>query len=218
MILTAQLILAALAMQSATSGVQAIASDPVSRQPLAALVSPNDYPAQAIATRQSGTVRFRLDVGANGRVEGCTILRSSRSSILDASTCRLMRSRARFTPARDLNGQTVAGRIEDEISWTLPGTGTADRPPPRLYELIKIYTACTMGDAARRAVSTMNVNVIADATFATCAEIEPLLLAQMTLANRANMVPAEAMRQLKLRLRTQLAAQVGAMRRNLTAR
>lgn len=213
MILAAPLALAAL-----LAAVQAIVSDPVPRQPLAALVSPDDYPARALADKQGGTVRFRLDVGADGRVTMCTILRSSRSNVLDAMTCRLMRSRARFTPAHGAAGQPVAGRIEDEIVWTLPGTATATRPPPRLYELFKIYTACAMGDAARRAVSTMDVNAIPDATFASCAGIEPLLLAEMTLANRPNMVPAETMRQLKFRLRTQLAAQVGAMRRNLAAK
>lgn len=211
MILAASLSLAAL-----VTAAQAIVGDPVPRQPLAALVSPDDYPAQALAAGQSGAVRFRLDVGANGRVEGCTILRSSRSSILDATTCRVLRSRARFTPATGATGQPVGGRIEDEIVWTLPGT--SNRPPPRLNELFRIYTACTMGDAARRAVSAMDVDAIADASFASCAGIEPVLLAEMTLVNRSNMPPAATMRQLRLRLRTQLTAQVDAMRRNLAQR
>ncbi len=197
---------------------QAIVSDPVPRQPLAALVAPDDYPAQALGAGQGGTVRFRLDVGTDGRVNSCTILRSSRSNILDATTCRLLRSRARFTPAVGASGMPVAGRIEDEIVWMPPGSATANRPPRRLLELFKIYTACAMGDAARRAVSTMDVNAIPDAAFASCASIEPVLLAEMGQVNRSTMPPAETMRQLKLRLRTQLAAQVGAMRGNLAAR
>lgn len=206
------LMLAALLMNIQTS-----ASDPVPPRPLSALVSADDYPSQAIANRQSGTVRFRLDVSPAGRVDGCTILHSSRSNVLDASTCRLMQSRARFAPARGPDGQPVAGRVEDEISWVLPRTAAAD-VSPRLLELFKIYTACAMGDAARRSASTMNVDAVLDAAFANCAEIETLVLAEMTQTNRASMVPANAMRRLKDQLRPRLAAQVNATRKNLMAR
>lgn len=195
---------------------------PVPRAPLTSLVSRDDYPQQARADRAQGTVRFRLVVETDGRVSRCTILRSSGSSILDSTTCRLMRSRARFVPARDASGRFVSGQVEDEISWT-PGASpvpvlSAAIPPPRFYTLVSIYTACAMGDAARRAISTLDVGAIPDAAYATCVEIEPLLLAEMARANLPNMVPADAMRQLKLRLRTRLVAQVGTMRGNLAAR
>lgn len=205
MILLPMLALAAAAAQ---------ASDPVARTPLAALVSPDDYPAQAAANREGGTVRFRLDVGTSGRVDGCTILRSSRSAILDASTCRLMRSRARFMPARDASGQPVTGTIEDEIAWTLSATSTAQ---PRLNALTSIWTTCVTGDAARRAVTTMDANLVPEAAYGTCAEIEPLLITEMARANMPGMVPANAVRSLKMQYRTRLAAQVGSVRRTLAA-
>lgn len=207
------LMLAALLMT-----IQTGVSDPVPPRPLSALVSPDDYPSRAIANRQSGTVRFQLDVSPAGRVDGCTILRSSLSNILDASTCRLMQSRARFTPARGADGKAIAERVEDEISWVIPRDAAADVPPPRLLELIRTYTLCAMGDAARRSASPMNVDAISDAAFASCTAVETLLLAEMTRANRAAMVPAEAMRQLKVQLRPRLAAQVNATWKNLIAR
>ncbi len=219
MIIAVKLALASFLLSMTAGANPTSALAPTPRAPLASLVTVNDYPAQAMANGQSGSVRFRLDIGADGRVSMCTILRSTRSSILDATTCRLMRSRARFTPARDASGQALVGRFEDEITWTLPATAMmATTPAPRLYELIRIWSACVMGDAARRAVSSLDVNAIPDATYASCIELEPLLLAEMARVNRPNMVPADAMRQLKLQMRSLLATQVGAMRRNLATK
>jgi protein TonB len=90
------------------------------RASLVGLLSDADYPVSALANREEGIVEFRLDVGANGRVEGCAITRSSGSSALDSTTCRLLRSRARFTPARDSTGMPRADTVAGKIGWTLP--------------------------------------------------------------------------------------------------
>jgi periplasmic protein TonB len=87
---------------------------------LANLISDEDYPAAARAAGEQGFVDFNLDIGANGRVTACTVTRSSGSAALDLTTCRLMRSRARFTPAVDSNGTPVADRISGKIGWKLP--------------------------------------------------------------------------------------------------
>lgn len=95
---------------------------------LAALLSDEDYPASARAAREEGVVDFTLDVGANGRVIGCTITRSSGSAALDSTTCRLMRSRGRFTPAADATGAPVPDRIVGKIVWKLPPEPPAPAP------------------------------------------------------------------------------------------
>ncbi|MGZ8285931.1 MAG: energy transducer TonB [Allosphingosinicella sp.] len=87
---------------------------------LASLFSDQDYPAAAVAAREQGEVGFALVVDANGRVSGCTITHSSGSTALDSTTCRLMRSRARFTPALDAGGATVPDKFTGRIVWTLP--------------------------------------------------------------------------------------------------
>ena len=97
-----------------------IVAPPRARAPLQSLISPPDYPASALANREQGRVEFRLDVGANGRVHGCTITRSSGSSALDATTCRILRSRARYTPGRNSNGMPVGYPVEDAVEWRLP--------------------------------------------------------------------------------------------------
>jgi protein TonB len=58
-------------------------------------ITPMDYPAALAASRPQGIVQVRLTFGGNGRVTGCEILKSSRSSILDSTTCALSQRRGR---------------------------------------------------------------------------------------------------------------------------
>ena len=58
-------------------------------------------------------------VGPDGRVQNCTVTSSSGSSALDNSTCRIMRSRARFTPARDQNNQPTTDTVNARITWRI---------------------------------------------------------------------------------------------------
>jgi protein TonB len=90
------------------------------RANLGSYVSDADYPDSASRDGEQGTTRFRLSVGADGRVTDCTVTGSSGSSALDAATCRLMKSRARFTPARDSNGNPATDNVASAIRWVLP--------------------------------------------------------------------------------------------------
>jgi protein TonB len=83
-------------------------------------VSDADYPSDAIRREEQGATRFRLAVGPDGRVTGCTVTGSSGSAALDMATCRLMKSRARFAPAHDSNGNAVADAVSSAITWRLP--------------------------------------------------------------------------------------------------
>ena len=88
------------------------------------LLSSDDYPAAALRNEEEGSADFRLAVGKDGRVAGCTITGSSGSSSLDAATCRLMKARATFDPARDRRGRPVAGQFSGRITWRI------DEPEP----------------------------------------------------------------------------------------
>ncbi|MBA3677024.1 MAG: TonB family protein [Sphingosinicella sp.] len=87
---------------------------------LASYVTNDDYPPSAVRAEEQGTTGFRLTVGPNGRVTNCEITSSSGSSSLDSTTCRLMRSRARFTPATDSTGSTTTDTVSSRIRWVLP--------------------------------------------------------------------------------------------------
>ena len=86
---------------------------------LGSLITDDDYPASALRAEEEGVTGFRLSVGANGRVTGCTVTSSSGSSALDAATCRLLTSRARFTPAKDSNGQATTDAVSARIVWRI---------------------------------------------------------------------------------------------------
>lgn len=90
------------------------------RYPLSRYVSiSDDYPAAALRNNEQGRVAFALAIDANGRVNGCRITRSSGSAALDAATCRIMRARARYTPARDARGIAVPDADVGVIDWIL---------------------------------------------------------------------------------------------------
>lgn len=118
------LALAQAAVSSPTAPTTVVApavTPPKAPRPLQMLFSPMDYPAAALKAREQGIVGVTLDVSAEGRVIGCTISGSSGSATLDSWTCRLLRNRARFAPARDAGGQAVAGQVSDQIVWKLTG-------------------------------------------------------------------------------------------------
>jgi TonB family protein len=94
------------------------------------LFSDEDYPASALRAGEQGTVRYRLEIGANGRVTGSAVTVSSGSAALDSTTCRLLRSRARFTPARDGNGNPVPDTAEGAVVWRLPADPEPAPPAP----------------------------------------------------------------------------------------
>jgi len=82
--------------------------------------SADDYPAAALRGNDQGTTGFSLTIGANGRVEACSVTSSSGSAALDQATCRILRSRARYTPARDQSGNPTSGRDSGRVTWRLP--------------------------------------------------------------------------------------------------
>jgi periplasmic protein TonB len=90
------------------------------RANLASYVSDEDYPSAAVRNEEQGTTRFRLGVGPDGRVTDCRVTGSSGSSALDSATCRLMKSRARFAPARDSDGRPASDSVSSAIRWVLP--------------------------------------------------------------------------------------------------
>jgi protein TonB len=83
-------------------------------------ITNDDYPAAAIRAEAQGTTTIRMSIGADGRVSGCTVSRSSGNSSLDSTACNLATRRFRFTPAQDENGNNVAGSATRSIRWQLP--------------------------------------------------------------------------------------------------
>ena len=88
------------------------------------LITSDDYPEAARRNNETGAVRARLEIGANGGVIGCSIVASSGSTALDSATCRVLKARAHFTPAKDSSGQAVADSyLTPRIVWRIESDG-----------------------------------------------------------------------------------------------
>jgi protein TonB len=86
-------------------------------------IDDRDYPQSAARSRVEGVVTVKLDVGVNGRVTHCGVLRSSGNEALDATTCRLVRERFLYAPARDRDGRAVPDATGWRQSWWLERRG-----------------------------------------------------------------------------------------------
>ena len=93
------------------------------RANLADFISDADYPAGAARRGEQGTVGFEVDVDSAGHVGACRVTASSGSAELDEATCRIMRDRARFTPALDRRGRPIPDHAKQRIHWVLPDRG-----------------------------------------------------------------------------------------------
>jgi len=80
----------------------------------------NDYPTRALREEREGTTSFRVTVGPDGRVTGCSVTSSSGSPDLDDATCANVTRRARFNPATDGEGQPTTGSYSNRVRWVIP--------------------------------------------------------------------------------------------------
>ena len=81
---------------------------------------PDAYPAAALRAEAEGRVVARLTIDTGGRVSGCSVTTSSGNRDLDDTTCRIAKSRVRFTPAKDQNGAPIQSSYTLPVRWQLP--------------------------------------------------------------------------------------------------
>jgi|GEM_PF-896560 len=103
-------------------------ADPAGLQPGASPPSPRGNPADWLTIRDLGlatattsvayTAVFRLVVDSEGRASDCTLLESAGNIDL-SSACRVLRSRARFEPARDPAGNPVRSVAVHYAGWRM---------------------------------------------------------------------------------------------------
>ena len=82
--------------------------------------SDEDYPEEAVRSRQQGSVLTRLIVGIDGRVADCIILDSSGYPALDRRTCEVLITRGRYQPALAASGEPVRGLASIRFYWSMP--------------------------------------------------------------------------------------------------
>ena len=90
-----------------------------SKGSLQGLFNGDDYPQDALRDGEEGRTTVRLTIGTTGRVSDCQVTSSSGSRSLDNATCRVIRSRARFTPAKNSDGSATTDTYTQSITWRL---------------------------------------------------------------------------------------------------
>ncbi len=86
----------------------------------ASWVTTDDYPPAALREEKEGTSVISWTINTQGRVEGCRTVQSSGSSDLDDAACRALTRRAKYTPAKDQNGNPIATTKSRRVRWVIP--------------------------------------------------------------------------------------------------
>jgi TonB family protein len=79
----------------------------------------SDYPNMAWINGHNGLVRFRLDVGPDGKPTGCRVLYRTNPDEFADLTCSLIIKRARFSPALDAKGTPVKTFYINNARWVM---------------------------------------------------------------------------------------------------
>jgi TonB family protein len=106
-----------------------VAATPITPQPWFEFT---DYPMKAFERNAEGVTRFEMLISPEGRVAGCTVISSSGDEELDRASCFLSTKRAKFRPARNLDGQPVWGTFRTQALWALPEHHIVAPPAPDL--------------------------------------------------------------------------------------
>jgi len=97
-----------------------LASDAVPSRDRLRWITTDDYPTAALRQDIQGSVVISVMIGTDGRVRSCLVTQSSGNKLLDDATCRLYTARARFTPARDADGNPTTAQRTDRYRWQIP--------------------------------------------------------------------------------------------------
>jgi protein TonB len=78
-----------------------------------------DYPPVSIRLNETGVVRVKVTLDATGAVQNVELVKSSGHSRLDEATLRLVRTKFRYTPAKDAAGNAIPAAMITNVTWNL---------------------------------------------------------------------------------------------------
>ena len=97
----------------------ALASRPQPKGNPGGWLTSSDYPADSLGRGEQAIIMFRLMVSAAGETTACTIQRGITKADFAATTCDLLKRRARFEPARNSSNQGVASYYIGKVLWVM---------------------------------------------------------------------------------------------------
>lgn len=83
-------------------------------------VTTDHYPSSDLRLEHTGTTKYRVVIGTNGRVSSCEVVNSSGWPGLDKAACAKVKSNARFEPATDSSGAKAVGTYSGSVIWRIP--------------------------------------------------------------------------------------------------
>ena len=78
-----------------------------------------DYPNYLVAARMEGRLEVRLTVNRRGRPSSCFVIASNKPQLFDDPVCLNLMKRARFEPARDVEGNPVASYYTTNVTFAI---------------------------------------------------------------------------------------------------
>lgn len=184
------------------------AAEPVA--PLNSHITSDDYPAEAVAKEEQGTVQFLLTIDVDGQPTDCVVTNSSGSSSLDSASCLIMMERARFRPARNAAGKPTNGTYQSRISWRLESSGPSQQlaASPAVNAATSLWYSCSWGEAAKLVTSKFSAAEITTRAFTACAPLEELIAIEMRKARMEGLDPIKMIPIMKKDLAGKLAEQL----------
>ena len=88
--------------------------------------SVDDFPGDFHGHNGSRVVYTRTTVRPDGGIDSCRVEVSSGDKKLDAYTCAIIMKRAKFEPAKWIDGSPAYGVIRVPVSWTITDTIPTD--------------------------------------------------------------------------------------------
>lgn len=80
-------------------------------------IKSSDYPRDLVAQGRQAIVHFRMTIGTDGKPSACHIQRTTRSPKFDDAVCKAMMQRAKFTPARDEQGEPMVSYFRSSVRF-----------------------------------------------------------------------------------------------------
>ncbi len=81
----------------------------------------NDYPMEAMRHGEEGYVTVSFNIGVDGRMSDCRVIRSSGFDELDRIPCAVLPARARFSPAKAASGAAIATHGTTSMAFWVAG-------------------------------------------------------------------------------------------------
>lgn len=84
-------------------------------------IKPDDYPPDAALRGEQALIVASLEVDATGVPRACRVISGAEAATLSEATCKILLARAKFIPAKDKEGKSIASQFEARWRWATPG-------------------------------------------------------------------------------------------------